>query len=71
MQVNNNAYNYRIYEHIIGLPDYLDNPIEELEEIFQEMGYTADETERELLKNENIYNQDRFGRQRRLYVYRY
>lgn len=71
MQTNNNACNYRIYEHIIGLPDFLDSPNESLEESFDEMGLTADEAERELLKNESIYNTDCFGRKRRLYVYRY
>ena len=71
MQTNSNAYNYRIYEHIIGLPDFLDSPNEALEESFDEMGFTADEAERELLKNESIYNTDCFGQKRRLYVYRY
>lgn len=64
-------YNYRIYEHVIGLPDYLDTPLTVLEDYFFEMGYTAEQAEQDLKKNENIYNEDRFGRKIRLYVYRY
>lgn len=34
---------YRIYEHIIGLPDHLDTPLEELEEYLE--GRAVDDAE--------------------------
>ena len=58
--------NYRIYEHVIGLPDHLDTPVEELEECLE--GKTADEAEMFLRKY--VSDIDRFGRKRRVYVYR-
>lgn len=64
-------YNYRIYEHIIGLPSFLDEPVIEMEDAFAEMELTADEAEERIIKNEELYNTDQFGRKRRLYVYRY
>ena len=57
---------YRIYEHIIGLPDHLDTPLEELEVSLEFM--TADQAEKFIRKY--ISDVDKFGRKRRVYVYR-
>lgn len=57
---------YRIYEHIIGLPDYLDTPLEELEVSLEFM--TADQAEKFIRKY--VSDLDKFGRERRVYVYR-
>lgn len=51
--------NYTIYEHIIGLPDFLDTRMIELEEYLSE--YSTDEAEK-------FIGVDKFGRNRRVYV---
>ncbi len=56
--------NYKIYEHTIGLPDYLDTRMIELEECFSE--YSADEAEEFIEKY--VSSVDKFGRKRRVYV---
>lgn len=59
---------YRVYEHIIGLPDYLDTIVEALEEVFYKYRFSADEAERFI---ENLVtDKDRYGRKRKIYVYR-
>lgn len=57
---------YRIYEHIIGLPDHLDTPLELLEEYLE--GKTADEAEDFIRKC--VLDVDKYGRKRNVYVYR-
>ena len=57
---------YRIYEHIIGLPDHLDTFLEELEECLE--GRTADEAEDFIQKC--VSDVDKYGRKRNVYVYR-
>lgn len=56
----------RIYEHIIGLPDHLDTPLELLEEYLE--GKTADEAEDFIRKC--VSNVDKYGRKRNIYVYK-
>lgn len=56
--------NYTIYEHTIGLPDYLDTRMIELEECLSE--YSADEAEEFIEKY--VPNVDKYGRERRVYV---
>lgn len=59
---------YKIYEHTIGFPDHLDNPMEDLEGYMADHRYTADEAEEFIRKW--IPDTDRFGNRRRIYVYR-
>lgn len=56
---------YRIYEHIVGLPDYLDTPMEELEECLA--GYSAEEAQAFITKY--VSSVDKYGRKRNVYVY--
>ncbi|MFR3656702.1 MAG: hypothetical protein ACLTWK_00270 [Eisenbergiella sp.] len=54
--------NYTIYEHIIGLPDFLDTRMIELEEYLSK--YSTDEAEKFIEKY--VSSVDKFGRNRRL-----
>lgn len=55
---------YRIYEHIVGLPDYLDTPMEELEECLA--GYSAEEAQTFITKY--VPSIDKYGRKRNVYI---
>lgn len=58
--------NYRIYEHIVGLPSHLDTPLETLEEDLKDR--TAEEAEEFIQRF--VPNVDKYGRKRNVYVYR-
>lgn len=58
---------YRIYEHIVGLPDYLDTPMEELEECLS--GYSAEEAQAFITKY--VSSVDKYGRKRNVYIKEY
>lgn len=58
--------NYRIYEHVIGLPSFTDSPVEELEEYCDDL--TAEEAEEFIKKL--VLPMDKYNRPRRVYVYR-
>ena len=58
--------NYRIYEHVIGLPSFTDSPVEELEEYCD--GLTEEEAEYFIEKF--ALPMDKYGRPRRVYVCR-
>lgn len=59
---------YRVYEHIVGLPYYLDTIVEELEELFAEYRYSADEAADFI--SQFVANEDLQGRKRSVYVKR-
>ena len=58
---------YRVYEHIVGLPDYLDTPMEELEECLA--GYSAEEAQTFITKY--VPSIDKYGRKRNVYIKEY
>lgn len=59
---------YLIYEHTIGTPAHIDTEMEELEELFTDLHYTADEAKAFI--TEWIPDTDRYGNKRRIYVYK-
>lgn len=59
---------YRVYEHIIGLPCYLDTIVEPLELLFAEYRYSANEAQDFI--DLFVTDTDLQGRKRRVYVYR-
>lgn len=61
---------YRIYEHVIGLPSFLDTIREDLEEIFEENHYSAEEVEKEIKKIMQLNPFDKYGRKINLYTWR-
>ncbi len=63
--------NYAVYEHIVGLPDYLDTRMDGLEDFLAESGYTAGEAEEYVKNAERVPETDRYGRKRRVYIYKY
>ena len=63
--------NYTIYEHIEGLPNYLDTEAEEVAEYIAENCRTEKEIEKEIENINKITPFDRYGRKRNLYIYRY
>lgn len=59
-----------IYEHIYGLPEYLDAEAEEITELVKENHYTTEKDVEWYVNWINRFKQtDRFGRKRNLYVY--
>ena len=59
-----------IYEHIAGLPDFLDAESEEITELVKENRYTTEKDVEWYVNWINRFKQtDRFGRKRNLYVY--
>ena len=60
---------YRVYEHTIGFPAHLDSAMEDLENMFADFHYTADEAE-EFIR-QWIPDTDQYGNKRRVYVYRF
>ena len=60
---------YRVYEHTVGFPVHLDSAMEDLENMFADFHYTADEAE-EFIR-QWIPDTDRYGNKRRVYVYRF
>lgn len=62
----NKCNDYKIFEHTIGFPDYLDTRVIELEECLSE--YSADEAEKFIEKY--VPSVDKYGMNRRVYVYR-
>lgn len=57
---------YRVYCHVIGLPDYLDKIVEELEEFFEENNYTEEEAEEYIKKLGDAKTQ--YGEECRYYI---
>ena len=61
---------FLVYEHINGLPDYLDSVNEEVTEYVMENNYTDEKDVEWLVRWINrLKPTDRFGRKRNLYVY--
>lgn len=59
-----------VYEHIFGLPEYLDTEAEEVTECVMERGCTTEkEVERYVNQINEISPTDKHGRKRNLYVY--
>ena len=59
---------YLVYEHTIGTPEHVETEMEDLEGMFEEFKFTAEEAERFIKKW--IPDVDRYGCRRRVYVYR-
>ncbi len=62
--------NILVYEHINGLPSYLDTVHEELTECVMENCRTEKEAEKYIEKINKIQPTDKYGRERNLYIYR-
>lgn len=62
--------NFVVYEHIYGLPEYLDTVSEEITEMVEENHYTTEKDIEWYVNWINRFRQtDKFGRKRNLYVY--
>lgn len=59
-----------VYEHIEGLPDYLDTIHIEITECIIYFCRTIDEAEKEVENINKIQPKDKFGRKRNLYIYK-
>ena len=57
-----------VYEHIHGLPDYLDSVDEELTEWINESCTTIKQAENEVGKINRMQPEDKYGRTRNLYI---
>ena len=62
---------FEIYEHIKGLPDFLDRPDEELTAIAYEQYETEEEVENFVKYINKILPTDKYDRERNLYVWWY
>lgn len=59
-----------VYEHIYGLPKYVDTEVEEITELIQENNYTIEKDVEWCIDQINRCNPtDRYGRKRNLYVH--
>lgn len=62
---------FAVYEHIFGLPAFLDTIIEELTEYAMEYCSSIEEVEEYIKIINKIQPKDKYNRQRNLYVYWY
>lgn len=60
---------FMVYEHINGMPSYLDEVHDEATECAMEECRTEKEVERYIEKLNKMHPEDRFGRKRVLYVF--
>ena len=61
---------FLVYEHIKGLPDFLDSINEEITELVMENNYSEEKDVEWLVRHiEGLNPTDRFGRTRNLYVF--
>lgn len=61
--------NFIVYEHIYGLPSFLDTVVEELTEYATEHCRTNKDVEEYIKQINKIQTTDKYGRRRNLYVY--
>lgn len=62
--------NVLVYEHIYGLPEFLDSVNEELTGCVTEQCKTVEEAEKMVERINNLQPEDKQGRRRNLYVWR-
>ena len=63
--------NFVVYEHIVGLPEYLDTVQEEITEYATENYFSEKQVEKYVEEINNIQTTDKHERKRNLYVYWY
>lgn len=59
-----------VYEHIYGLPEFLDSVDEEITECVNEQCRTVEEAEKMVEQINRLQPEDKQGRRRNLYVWR-
>jgi len=62
--------NVLVYEHIYGLPEFLDSVNDELTECVSEQCKTVEDAEKMVEQINNLQPEDKQGRRRNLYVWR-
>ena len=60
--------NFRVYEHVYGLPDYLDRPHEEIEECILNDCCSSSQAEKYIDNINAMQQTDKNGRKRHLYI---